>query len=527
MIVLVAVILVGLLGTGVVATAADALPGDWLYPVKTAVENVQVFTTRDPVARSALLEKLAERRRGEVRTIIETGRPARNLALVGTLEAIKGDTWTVSGLTVTITSDTRIEGRPVVGASIQGRMWAPGDGRLLAIIVEVEPPPGAGAAGATVTPTATASPMPPTLTPTPTPSPTPSSTAPERRGAVTLPTQPIIEPTELPTRTASPTPTATYTRTPLPTATVTASPTASLTPYLTPPRPVTHQWIRGGWVTAIHGNVWTVSGTTFRTDANTRIDPKVTVGWRVDVELRVEADGSLVAEQIIGLSPPEATPEPFQFTDVVKAQGGEWWTIGGYQVKITGATDIEAGIQIGDLVEVKAERHASGEIWALRIRLVHGNEVHFQGVITAVNADSIVVGGQRVYIDSRTQINGQLVVGRIAQVAAEQMPDGRLIARMILVLEPTATSTVTSTPMPTSTSTETPTSMPTATPTSMPTATPTSMPTETPTLLPTETPSVVSGMTETPTSTPNVIDTSSPTPTTPAEVTPAPTTAMS
>jgi hypothetical protein len=507
------VILVGVLTTGVVVTSAHALPGDLLYPVKTAVENVQVLMARAPEARDAVLAEQADRRVEEAKAIVKLGRPVSSLALEGTIERINGSLWSVSGLTVTITSDTRIEGNPVLGARVEGRMRAPGDGRLVVLNVEIEPPSAGrtlAVPAAIATTTATSSPtrMPPTVTPTATP---------ESRsgGARRVPTQRVVEPVEPPTNTPTSIPTATPTRTrrPTATATITVLPTPSPTLTREPPRPVTHTWIRGGWVQAIQGSSWTVSGRTFRTDGNTRIDPGVEVGWKVDVELRVEADGSLVAEQIIGISGPEATPEPYDFTDKLNAMEGEWWIIGSTRVRIWQETQIEGDPKIDDLVSVKAQHRSGGEIWALRITVVHGEDVQFQGFIDAVNSDSLVVNGQLVFIDGQTKITGQPAVGRFAEVAAVRMPDGRVIARVIVVREPTPTRTPTSTVSPTSNVavTPTPTLEPTATPTPEPTATPTPEPTATQTPEPTATATLEPTMTMTPEQVADAAETPTPT----------------
>ena len=121
-----------------------------------------------------------------------------------------------------------------------------------------------------------------------------------------------------------------------------------------------------------------------------------------------------------------------------------------------------------------------------------GVEVHIQGFIDAVNPDSLVVNGQLVLIDGQTQITGQLVAGRFAEVVAVRMPDGRVIARVIVVKEPTPTRTPTSTASPTSRA------APTLTPTLEPTPTPTPEPTATPTLEPTATVTPEPTMTVTP-----------------------------
>ena len=245
------------------------LPGDFLYPVKTAVEDVRMFTARSPEDRSALLEMLAARRVQEARKVVVLGRPVPSMALQGKIEAINGNLWTVSGLIITITPDTRIEGTPVVGAQVQGRMRAPGDGSLVALYIEAEAPPSdQGQATPTPTATVTQTPTRPlTATPTATP------TSPAAAAALRLPAVPFVEPEERPTFTPTPVPTATPTRTPRPTATPTATAPATFTPtptaYPTPPREEVKLRLRG-WVKNINGSRWTVDDTSFNTDGRTQ-----------------------------------------------------------------------------------------------------------------------------------------------------------------------------------------------------------------------------------------------------------------
>jgi outer membrane biosynthesis protein TonB len=129
-------------------------------------------------------------------------------------------------------------------------------------------------------------------------------------------------------------------------------------------------------------------------------------------------------------------------------------------------------------------------------------EVQFEGIINSFSGGSIVVGGQTVLINNNTRITGNPEVGRLAQVAADQMADGRLIGKVIVVLDAPATPTPTATQQPTATPTDTP--EPTSTPTSEPTPTDTPEPTSTPTSepTPTDTPEPTSASTPEPASTP-------------------------
>ena len=96
-------------GGGAAAYAAqDALPGDTLYPVKTAVESVEVALTTDPADRAALHMELAQERAAEIQALAAEGKTdmipevvanmqkhmqegealATNLALQGQQEAV-------------------------------------------------------------------------------------------------------------------------------------------------------------------------------------------------------------------------------------------------------------------------------------------------------------------------------------------------------------------------------------------------------------------------------------------------------
>jgi len=58
-----------------VPASADSLPGDTLYPVKTATEKVQAFFTFGDEARANFHLKLAERRMEELGSLAEKNRP--------------------------------------------------------------------------------------------------------------------------------------------------------------------------------------------------------------------------------------------------------------------------------------------------------------------------------------------------------------------------------------------------------------------------------------------------------------------
>ena len=71
---LAAVLVLILIGVGTVSASASSLPGDTLYPVKTATEKVQGFFTFGSVAKANFHMKLAQRRLDELKLLVESNR---------------------------------------------------------------------------------------------------------------------------------------------------------------------------------------------------------------------------------------------------------------------------------------------------------------------------------------------------------------------------------------------------------------------------------------------------------------------
>lgn len=81
------VFVVLLAGTTTVAASSGSLPGDTLYPVKTATEQVQMRLTFSKAAKAKLQASLAERRVREIALLAAKGRTARVEALTAQFEA--------------------------------------------------------------------------------------------------------------------------------------------------------------------------------------------------------------------------------------------------------------------------------------------------------------------------------------------------------------------------------------------------------------------------------------------------------
>jgi hypothetical protein len=473
------VLLLGLSTTGVITAAASALPGEPLYQVKLASEQVQLLLARDDSARQVVERAIANRRIQEAQTITQLRRPVTSLTIGGQLEALSDAEWQVAGLKIGITPQTRINGKPEVGAHVSGTVQAPGDGRLIALELNVQSAQRQGAAVvATDTPTPTATSQPPTPTPTAT---QPPVTPTNERPAIMLATETTAPTgTPIPTSTATPAPTATRTRTP--------SPTSGPSP--TPLRLTPQSGRKLGSVAQIDGYVWTIkeADTILKVlvDASTEWVNSPELGDRIEATFVIK-DGIILATRIERIGGPDATPEPMDFSGLIQEWNGEWWKVRGISFRVSDQTEIEGEPSIDRFAEVHAERRAGEEIWAKRINVKSLPEYEFTGIIEETGPNSLKVRGVTVSIDNRTQYLGDPPrVGRLADVQAIQFADGRLMARIIYTWPPTPTPTITPTRRPTRTPSPSPN--PTATFTWTPTPQPQASNTPTVTTPPSFTP---------------------------------------
>jgi hypothetical protein len=167
-----------------------------------------------------------------------------------------------------------------------------------------------------------------------------------------------------------------------------------------------------GAIELIESDRWIVAGITVRITEQTRASGSPALGAIVEVTGLSQADGTVLAARIdvsdespagpeaAPSAAPTATPAPaetpaptqiapgadtpapsaspgptedegveVEFTGVVESINAETWRIGGQTVRVTAATELRGGPQIGLTVEVKAVRFADGSLVARRIEV--------------------------------------------------------------------------------------------------------------------------------------------------------------
>ena len=108
--VLVAIFLMS--GTGLVRASSGALPGDQLYPVKRTWEDVRLWFVFNPEAREQLESKYERERIDEIDELFAEGRNA-HVNFSGVVTVQNPDRWLVSGVSVGITSQTKLPSEPI------------------------------------------------------------------------------------------------------------------------------------------------------------------------------------------------------------------------------------------------------------------------------------------------------------------------------------------------------------------------------------------------------------------------------
>ncbi|NLG26542.1 MAG: hypothetical protein GX557_01440 [Chloroflexi bacterium] len=205
---LAAVVLLAVLGTtGYVA--ADSLPGDALYALKRAGENVQLALTTRQASRTALNMRLEQRRRSEVQALLAERRAGVPVAFVGTLKQAADGAWYVSDIPVALAVSRSLAGETVYLEGVTS-----GDQVQVYMLVRPTPhgqpePPTVpvGPGEPTRRPTQRLGPSPeqqPTGLPSHTPRATPRPTGSPTHGP-THPSAPTSQPSPKPTDTHGPT----------------------------------------------------------------------------------------------------------------------------------------------------------------------------------------------------------------------------------------------------------------------------------------------------------------------------------
>jgi hypothetical protein len=173
------------------------------------------------------------------------------------------------------------------------------------------------------------------------------------------------------------------------------------------------------------GNTWIIDGQTFTLHPATVVVGNPQIGDIVFVEGRLYEDGTRLADLIVLVR--KSPAESFSLTGEVQDIGETEWIISGQSVTITNTTEIEDGIEAGNLVKVEGIIRENGDLLAEKITLVseeHGLPFDFVGVIETIGTDSWLISGVNVAVYTDTVIQAGLEAGDLVQITGRIQEDG-------------------------------------------------------------------------------------------------------
>lgn len=177
---------------------------------------------------------------------------------------------------------------------------------------------------------------------------------------------------------------------------------------------------------------WIVAATQFAVNGDTEIDPGLSIGQWVRVQGVVLTDRSRLATRIELLEEGEA----FDFTGRVGSIEPDSWQIAGETVQVSAKTQIDDGVEVGNLVHVEGLALRDGTKLAQSISLVEDAQpFQFDGTVEKIGEDSWDVSGQTVSVNADTEIGEGLEVGSPVSVTGVILPDGTWLAESIVAAE--------------------------------------------------------------------------------------------
>ena len=188
--------------------------------------------------------------------------------------------------------------------------------------------------------------------------------------------------------------------------------------------------VTGEGVVTSRGEVWVVAGRTFATDAATTVVDDPQIGDWVTVEGRLLPGGAALADRIV-LVRRASLEDHFVFVGAVESTGATQWVIGGRQVNVDSQTQIEAGLEPGDLVRVEGRLGDLGTLWAVRIQSAAASGFQFAGAVQSIGPDQWRIAGITVTVGVSTTIVPGIQVGDRVQVNGDILPDGTWLALLI------------------------------------------------------------------------------------------------
>lgn len=186
-----------------------------------------------------------------------------------------------------------------------------------------------------------------------------------------------------------------------------------------------------GVVGAIGDAAWTIAGIEVAVDDDTNIQDGIAVGDIVLAAGRIDDDNTWHASTIL-----LAQANQREFTLVGTVDSMDPWIVAGMDLETSEDTNIDEGIAVGDRVRAEGFINDAGAWVALEIMLLEEETGHFEFVGTVVSIDPWVVAGTSFSVTAETEIEAGIEVGDLVRVEGNILADGTWVATEISEIEP-------------------------------------------------------------------------------------------
>jgi len=181
---------------------------------------------------------------------------------------------------------------------------------------------------------------------------------------------------------------------------------------------------------------WNIAGHTFLTGSNTVVFGHPQPGDWVTFEGHLKPDGSRGIDRIVLVN--QNYENQFAFIGKVESISASALTVSSREARIDEMTAIEAGLAMGDNVQVVGFVAEDGIFWAARISRIDngGSNFRFAGILTRIGRNAWVISGINVAVDENTVFDGDFEVGNPMLVAGVITENGTWLATSMNLVSP-------------------------------------------------------------------------------------------
>ena len=181
---------------------------------------------------------------------------------------------------------------------------------------------------------------------------------------------------------------------------------------------------------------WNIAGQTFLTGLNTVVFGDPQPGDWVTFEGHLQPDGSRGIDRIVLVN--QNLENRFTFIGKAESISASSWTVSSREVHINEMTAIEAGLTVGDNIQIVGSVAEDGIFWAARISSTDtsGSNFQFAGILTSIGKDGWVISGIKVAVDENTTVDGDFEIGSPMMAVGVTMENGTWLATSMSLVSP-------------------------------------------------------------------------------------------